>query len=802
MADNLMELERTREAYWRRYPGTSPIKLRWRALTVRHWFHVLPGESLLEVGAGTGIWTEHLSSVLRHENEITAAVFNPDFARHPLWQSLRNVHCRLLGSLDELPAESFDYIVGTAILCHDRYQYTLKSLYRLLKPGGKILFFENNFWNPQVFMKSIIRPLGRWAGNARCQIGLRRYRLVKSASQTGLSHLEVVPYDIIHPLLPRKLVPLVQSLAFIFEHMPIVKELCGTLYISAQRPGGTDAPRICDLATIRQFQHAVSFVVPCHNEEANVRRLVQTLIALYDAYIHEIIIVNDNSQDRTADITREISLQEPRVKLLDRKPPNGVGRALRDGYAAATGQYIFTMDGDFVHLLPEFRDLFEAVASDYDGAFGSRFTQESIMVNYPFFKILCNRAFHLLAKILLPFKFHDVSNNLKLFRADVLKQMVIEQPHFAANAEIGLKPLAAGYRIREVPISWINRTIDMGNSSFRIAKVAPNYFSALMNVVRSSRRLTTTPARERQIAGGPVNPQETIPCPVCREPRTAVYLDADDEPLATANIGSSRTTISYGKILRCPRCTFGFRRFRPTEDQLASLYRDADDSVYDAEREGRARVAASHARLVSRFHPSTGRLLDIGCASGTFLSVMVSKGWEVEGVEPSREHFATASESLAGRARLQRRTLQEAQFSEGFDIATAWDVLEHVPDPVQFLSLCGQLVKSGGYLLLNVPDLDSLQAYLLGRRWPLLLAEHLNYFNLVSLRFCAEQAGLRWLATGRRSVFFSLRYISYRLSQHSFPLAGLAARRLENSRLGHVTVPIRMGERFAVLQRQ
>lgn len=293
---------------------------------------------------------------------------------------------------------------------------------------------------------------------------------------------------------------------------------------------------------------------------------------------------------------------------------------------------------------------------------------------------------------------------------------------------------------------------------------------------------------------------ETIPCPVCGKLGATVYLDGDDQPLTVSNIGSSRASISFGCILRCPGCTFGFQRFRPAEDQLASLYREADDRIYNAEREGRSRVAERHARLAGRYLPSPGWLLDIGCASGAFLSAMTSRGWEVEGVEPSRSHFADASESLAGRARLQECTLQKAQFSRSFDLVTAWDVLEHVPDPVQFLGLCTPLVKPGGYLLLNVPDLDSLQARLLGRRWPLLLAEHLNYFNRASLRLCAHRAGLEWIASGRRSVSFSLEYISYRLSQHSFPSARLATRWMEKSGLGRLTVPIRMGERYAVLQ--
>jgi len=98
-------------------------------------------------------------------------------------------------------------------------------------------------------------------------------------------------------------------------------------------------------------------------------------------------------------------------------------------------------------------------------------------------KILCNRGFHLLANAVLPIRVRDTSNNLKLYRADILKKVEIEDDHFAANAETGLKPLLAGYDIKEVPISWINRTIDMGSSSFRIVNVAPNYFRSLLRLL-------------------------------------------------------------------------------------------------------------------------------------------------------------------------------------------------------------------------------------------------------------------------------------------------------------------------------
>ena len=482
---NLRLMELSREAYWRRYPKTSPLKLRWRALTVRHSFHVLPGESILELGAGSGLWTEHLSAVLRGQNPITAAVFGDEFVESH--RSVPNAKFVKISDLaKDLPEATFDYAVGTAILCHDLYPQNLYALQRLLKPGGQMLFLEANYWNPQVALKNAVPWLGRWAGNAECEVGLRKYKLMQMASHQGFVDIDIIPYDIIHPLTPRFLISSLQSLAFVLEHAWLIRDLCGTLHIWAKKPGDESVRRPhVNLAEHPHLFGSTSVVVPCHNEEMNIPLLVDTLIRFYDAYIHEIIIVNDNSSDSTAEVTRRIALLEPRVKLVDRRPPNGVGRALRDGYAASTGRYILTMDCDFVQIVPEFRDLFDVVAAGHDGAIGSRFSHESLLINYPFFKILCNRAFHMMANLLLPTRMRDISNNLKLYRAAILKNLPIEQDHFAANVETGLKPLLAGYDIKEVPISWINRTFDMGRSTFRIVKVAPDYFVALIRMVWS-----------------------------------------------------------------------------------------------------------------------------------------------------------------------------------------------------------------------------------------------------------------------------------------------------------------------------
>ena len=286
-------------------------------------------------------------------------------------------------------------------------------------------------------------------------------------------------------------------------------------------------------------------------------------------------------------------------------------------------------------------------------------------------------------------------------------------------------------------------------------------------------------------------------CPVCGSADNEVYLDSNEETLDAGLIGSSRRSTAPGRILRCRVCGFGFRETRFAAQQLAELYRHMDAGMYQSEMEGRRRTGARHLQIVERF-ARRGRLLDVGCASGVFLSLAAEAGWEATGVEPSETLSQQAADALAGRGAIYGTILEEASLPPAhYDAVTLWDVLEHVPDPLAMLRQCSALLKPGGLLFLNVPDLDSLQARLLGRRWPLLLAEHLNYFNRPSLRRCAAAAGLEAVHFDRRRAFFSAGYVCYRLAQHDIPGARWLERRLPQS-IGSWAIPVSLGETWAV----
>jgi SAM-dependent methyltransferase len=291
-------------------------------------------------------------------------------------------------------------------------------------------------------------------------------------------------------------------------------------------------------------------------------------------------------------------------------------------------------------------------------------------------------------------------------------------------------------------------------------------------------------------------------CPVCANADVEVYSDDNsDRGLLSSDLGSSRTRVSHGKILRCRACGFGFRAWRPSEEELASLYRELDPEVYEQESSGRFQTAKRHVEIV-RNDMAGGRLLDVGCASGSFLSLASEEGWQVVGVEPSSVLCAKARQRLGDRGTVHCSALQNAEIAkDSMDVVTLWDVLEHVPDPLGFLQLCASLVRPGGYVLANVPDLESWQASLLRERWPLLLGEHLNYFSRASLTLAGEASNLRSIRFGRRPASFSLGYVLYRLAQHHFPGAATGHSLVRGRALGSVSIPVYLGESYVVWRR-
>jgi len=225
----------------------------------------------------------------------------------------------------------------------------------------------------------------------------------------------------------------------------------------------------------------LAIAIPAHNESTNVDPLVRALLKRYDEQLCEIVIVNDVSSDGTDAVADKLAEEFPRVSVVHRAAPPGVGRALRDGVAAVGPEatHILTIDADFLENIEEIAAVLKPLEEGFDGTVGSRFIERDSLVNYPRGKWLFNRVFHLLARILFQLDRNDFSNNFKAYRREIWEEMKIHSDHFSANAETGLYPPLLGYKIKEVPVHWVQRQAGMGTSSFKLLQVGPAYAKVL-----------------------------------------------------------------------------------------------------------------------------------------------------------------------------------------------------------------------------------------------------------------------------------------------------------------------------------
>jgi SAM-dependent methyltransferase len=470
--------EHYRDDYWRKHDPIVEDRLLWRAQTFRHTVHLLPGQTVLELGCGELRLTRALVQVSRGQNSITAVRFQS--AKPDTVDIDSNIELLQLGELPgQLAGRRFDCIIAMDLLDRSISSELLQIVHGLLAPGGEMVFYESNPWNPVRKLRGLFL---QFSGKRDPRNLINRSDLYELLSEIGFIRIYAVFNDFVFAPLTRPVIWFLRNLSILLENAPVIRRLAGSILVHAQKPPRSKEPVKISLFAHESLRRAVSVVIPCHNEEMNIGPLVQRILGLYGEYIYEIIAVNDGSKDRTGEAIAKLATEDDRVKALHRVPPNGVGLAIADGLATATGKYVLTMDCDFQHLLPEFRDLLDGAAEGYDVVIGSRFSRHSVLLNYPFMKILANRAFHAVAVVLFGRRIRDVTNNLKIMRREVVQDLRLRQPGFAVNAETGLQPILLGYTVKQVPISWINRTPGMGVSSFRLANVGGGYWKVLVGL--------------------------------------------------------------------------------------------------------------------------------------------------------------------------------------------------------------------------------------------------------------------------------------------------------------------------------
>jgi dolichol-phosphate mannosyltransferase len=221
----------------------------------------------------------------------------------------------------------------------------------------------------------------------------------------------------------------------------------------------------------------LSVVVPAHNEEHCIEATIRALyVELRSKQIsHELLVVNDNSLDRTEAILKSMRDELPTLAYINNSPPHGYGFAVRKGLMHYTGDAVAICMADASDRPEDLIRFFEAMNQlNVDCVFGTRFSPKSHVVDYPKLKLLLNRCANTFIRLLFGLHYNDVTNGFKLYRRHVIDGV---QPllshHFNLTVELPLKAIVRGYSYAVVPNDWINRKA--GESKLLMREMGSRY---------------------------------------------------------------------------------------------------------------------------------------------------------------------------------------------------------------------------------------------------------------------------------------------------------------------------------------
>jgi len=210
-----------------------------------------------------------------------------------------------------------------------------------------------------------------------------------------------------------------------------------------------------------EYKKEISIIIPAYNEE---NRIKITLFSI-EKYFHnknfEIIVINDGSSDNTLELLNTLKDKLPNLELITYKKNRGKGYAVKKGIENAQGQYILFLDADNSTPIEEFEKLMTEIKKGFDIAIGSRYLEDSdIKIKQSILRILIGRLGNLLIQSLLIKGIKDTQCGFKLFKNLVAKQIFAKQTIDGWGFDMEILAIAQilKYKIKEIPISWLNST--------------------------------------------------------------------------------------------------------------------------------------------------------------------------------------------------------------------------------------------------------------------------------------------------------------------------------------------------------
>jgi ubiquinone/menaquinone biosynthesis C-methylase UbiE len=232
-------VEKTGESWWGHSTPAGRRRLVRRSDMIASAIPLGPSLHIMEVAAGAGALTE---AVLQRapDARITATDISPTSTRR-LMERLGH-HANIDVAVEDITKltfadASFNAVIGNSALHHVNIGDCFAELRRVLRPGGHLAVFEPNLLNPEIAIESSIAR--RFATKAldysEDEQTHTRWTYHKMLENAGFTNIRVMPFDFLHPATPGLLVPLVYGIGRVLDHIPLVREISGSLFLTARR---------------------------------------------------------------------------------------------------------------------------------------------------------------------------------------------------------------------------------------------------------------------------------------------------------------------------------------------------------------------------------------------------------------------------------------------------------------------------------------------------------------------------------------------------------------------------------------
>ena len=228
--------------------------------------------------------------------------------------------------------------------------------------------------------------------------------------------------------------------------------------------------------TSRPKLERLTVVIPARDEEGCIASTVEHLhLELrMNGVAHEIIVVDDGSSDRTAEIGTELTGRIAEVRLLKNGPPHGFGRAITQGLREMRGDAAVVMMADESDDCRDVVRYWNKLNEGWDAVFGSRFMKGGGVIDYPWLKLRLNRMANMFIRVLFGVPPNDTTNAFKAYRKTVIEGCSpLLSAHFNLTVELPLKTMIRGYSWTVMPITWRNRRT--GVAKLKIQEMGSRY---------------------------------------------------------------------------------------------------------------------------------------------------------------------------------------------------------------------------------------------------------------------------------------------------------------------------------------